>query len=211
MRGGLIASMSERSRALAHGSAASNVSITTRTDAELILINDPCDAHRDLLVPTAGTSLRVPAAVRGRQRRPVVIWASDADPPNAGQRRHALLLARVIAGDCTEHPAVEILGTPWIAGRRLRRDGLDCAEQRRSDQEKRYDWQAHENLPERIAGPHPTSTLSHRVTKVLRRASPSIAFTKPRRPASGRHEIGDFTDCGWCQGGCNEISVGRQL
>jgi len=51
MRGGLIASMSERSRALAHGSAASNVSITTRTDAELILINDPCDAHRVAALP----------------------------------------------------------------------------------------------------------------------------------------------------------------
>jgi hypothetical protein len=57
-------------------------------------------------------------------------------PPNAGHRRPALFIAREIAGGWTEHPAIEVLGTPWIAGRRLRRYGLDFAKQRRSDQEK---------------------------------------------------------------------------
>jgi hypothetical protein len=58
----------------------------------------------------------------------------------------------------------------------LRRYRLDFAKLCRSNQEKRKDWQAHGNLPERIAWPNPTLTLSNCATKVLRRANPSIAF-----------------------------------
>src|SRR5580704_1595923 len=82
--------------------------------------------------------LCMPMATKGRwrigRRRGVVIWAFVAVPANAGQRRHALLIAREIAGGCTDRPEI---CAPWIAGWRLRRCGLDFAKQRRGEHNKR--------------------------------------------------------------------------
>ena len=40
-----------------------------------------------------------PGRYAGRWGRPAVVWAVDADPPNAGHGRPALFITRVIAGE----------------------------------------------------------------------------------------------------------------
>jgi hypothetical protein len=64
--------------------------------------------------PTArwrlGRALRGPTAAR-IGRRPAIIWASHADPADAGLRGPALFPAGVTATKCT---ALYALGTPWV-------------------------------------------------------------------------------------------------
>jgi hypothetical protein len=90
-----------------------------------------------------------------RRYRRVVIRALKAEPANAGHVRPALLIAGEIAR-CWSTLFV-VSGAPWVAVRRLRRCRLDFAKQRTDDHEKRKDWQAHRDLPNRL--PRPALTL----------------------------------------------------
>ena len=97
-------------------------------------------------------SLCLPTAARWHRRigrRPVVKWALDAEPTDAGLGGPALIVAGVTARECT---APYALGTPRIAGRRLRRCGLDFAKKHRSAQEKRKNWRAHGGSPASSGG-----------------------------------------------------------
>jgi hypothetical protein len=81
----------------------------------------PASARAWTALQRAGSGMPVAARLHRRfgRRCRVVIWAFVTVPANAGQRRHALLLALEIAGGGTDHPASEEPGAPWIARRRL--------------------------------------------------------------------------------------------
>jgi hypothetical protein len=96
-------------------------------------------------------AIGAPMARLHRHRRRMVVWALEAQPTNAGHRRPTLLIAGEIAG-CWSAIFV-VSGAPRIAGRRLCRCRLAFAEQRGGDQEKRKDWQAHRDLPNRLPRP----------------------------------------------------------